>query len=244
MNGVQKGMFGLLLLAGCAGHPAQELSTGAPSAAFGRTALSNGAPEVALSVSENILRTRPDDEAALLIQGDALTQLGRPQAAEAVFRRVIARDPSSAAAGLGLGRLLLATDPPGAEALFQQAVDRQPRDAAALNDLGIARDLQGRHAEAQIVYRQALAAAPDMAAATANLALSLSLSGHAAEGMQMLKPLADSADAPPRMRYDLAAVATMAGERQEAANLLKDDMPSEKLQGALDGFAALSPVSP
>jgi Flp pilus assembly protein TadD len=235
----------LLILAGCVGHaPPPLLGTGTPSVGFARTALSDGAPEVALNVATAILKTSPGNEDALLVQGDALAQLGRgPEAAE-VFRRVIARDPRSTAACLGLGRLLLATDPAGAEAMFQQAIAQQANDAAALNDLGIARDLQAHHAEAQIAYRQALAVAPDMSAATANLALSLSLSGHAAEGEQLLRPLAASPQTLPRLRYDLAAVATMAGDRQEAASVLKDDLPSSKLQDALDGFAALSSTAP
>jgi Flp pilus assembly protein TadD len=235
----------LLILAGCVGHaPTPLLGTGTPSIGFARTALSDGAPEVALNVATAILKTSPGNEDALLVQGDALAQLGRGPEAEEVFRRVIARDPRSAAACLGLGRLLLATDPAGAEAMFQQAIAQQANDAAALNDLGIARDLQAHHAEAQIAYRQALAVAPDMSAATANLALSLSLSGHAAEGEQLLRPLVASPQTQPRLRYDLAAVATMAGDRQEAASVLKDDLPSSKLQDALDGFAALSSTAP
>jgi Flp pilus assembly protein TadD len=234
----------LLLLAGCAGQAPPQLGTGPPSAGFARTALSNGAPEVALNVSANILKTRPTDQEALLIQADALAQLGRMHEAEDSYRRVLAADPSSVAANLGLGRILLSTDPAAAEAVFKQAVARDPRDVAALNDFGIACDLQGRHADAQTQYRQALAVSPDMPAAIANLALSLSLSGHAAEGMQLLRPLADAPNALPRLRYDLAAVETMAGQRQEAASLLKADLPSDKLQDALDGFAALSPASP
>ena len=47
----------------------------------------------------------------------------------------------------------------------------------ALNDLGIARDLQGRHTDAQTAYRSALGVDPDMRAAQVNLALSLAMSG-------------------------------------------------------------------
>ncbi len=244
---MQKSVPGLLilsfcwLLAGCTGQSPQMLSTAMPSAGFARTALADGAPQVALNVSTHLLAANPGDEAALLVQGDALASLGRTAEAEAVFRRVIARDPGSPAACRGLGRILLATDPAAAQGLFQRALAGAPRDAAALNDLGIAFDLQGQQTEAQAAYRRALAVSPDMVAATANLALSLSLGGDPAQGLKMLRPLAASADAPPRLRYDLAAVATMAGDRQEAADVLKNDMPSDKLQAALDGFAALSP---
>lgn len=237
-------MIFLCCLAACAANPTQQLAETPPSANVARTALSDGAPEVALNVSTGLLKARPDDPETLLIQGDAFAQLGRRQEAEEVYRKVFARDPGSVTATMRLGRLLLASDASGAEALFAQAANRQPRDAAALNDLGIARDLQGRHGDAQIAYRQALAAAPDLSAATANLALSLSLSGHAAEGMELLKPLADAPSPQPRLRYDLAAVATLAGQRQSAEVLLKNDLTSEKLQAALDGFSALAPQSP
>jgi Flp pilus assembly protein TadD len=227
-------------LAGCAAQGPPQLSTASPSDNVARSALADGAPEVALNVTANILATHPADEQALLIRADAFAMLGRPQDADASYRQVLARDPGSDAALRGLGRLLLNSDPAAAEALFQQAVARDPRDAAAFNNLGIARDMQGRHADAQIAYREALAVSPDMAAATANLALSLSLSGHAAEGLQLLKPLALPANAPSKLRYDYAAVATMAGDRQEAAGALRNDLTPDKLRDALDGFAALA----
>ena len=64
-----------------------------------------------------------------------------------------------------------------------------------MTDLGIALDLQERHAEAQAAYRQALDAAPDLDAARVDLGLSLALSGDGAAGAQVLRPLAASADA-------------------------------------------------
>jgi Flp pilus assembly protein TadD len=233
-----------LLLAGCGSHGPRELASGLPSAAFARTALSDGAPDIALNVSADILRTHPNDAGALLTQGEALAALGRTQEAQDSFRRVLAREPGSLPAARDLGRLLLASDPAAAEALFQKIVTHQANDAAAWNDLGIARDLQARHEDAQADYRRALAASPNMTAATANLALSLSLGGHAAEGLQLLRPVAQAAGSTPRLRYDLAAVATMAGERATAAALLRDDLQPPKLQDALDGFAALSPTGP
>jgi Flp pilus assembly protein TadD len=233
-----------LLLAGCVSHAPQLLDSGPPSVAIARTALSDGAPDVALNVSTSILGAHPADQEALLVQADAFAALGRSREAEASYRGILARNPASAAANRGLGRLLLASDPAAAETQFEQITARDAHDAAALNDLGIARDLQGRHADAQTAYHLALAAAPDLPAATANLALSLSLSGHAAEAMQLLRPLGAAPNAAQRLRFDLAAVETMAGNRQDAADLLKSDMQSEQLQAALDGFAALSPTTP
>ena len=93
---------------------------------------------------------------------------------------------------LGLGRLRLATDPKQAEALFLAALAQNPRNAVALNDLGIAQDLDGRHSEAQTSYAAATGADPDMRAAKVNLALSMALQGRTADAARLLGPVAAS----------------------------------------------------
>src|SRR5271169_5263780 len=80
-------------------------------------------------------------------------------------------------AQLVLGRILLRTDPARAEHVFLAALAGSPRNADMLNNLGVARDLQGHHAEAQAAYRKALSVEPSLRAARINLALSLALSG-------------------------------------------------------------------
>jgi Flp pilus assembly protein TadD len=54
--------------------------------------------------------------------------------------------------------------------LFRRALALDPTDAAALNNLGIALDLQDRHEEAETAYRTALGRQPMMTAARVNLA--------------------------------------------------------------------------
>jgi Flp pilus assembly protein TadD len=114
----------------------------------------------------------------------------------------------------------------------------------ALNDLGIARDLLGRHAEAQAAYRLAVGAAPGSHAAEVNLALSLALSGHAAEGAQLLRPLIANPDASPRAKQDMAAVAALAEDRSTAEALLKADLNPQQVRDALTAYELLRATPP
>jgi Flp pilus assembly protein TadD len=123
---------------------------------------------------------------------------------------------ASDATRMDLGRLILHSDPARAEALFSGVAAERPRDAAALNDLGIARDLQRRHSAAQDAYRQALLADPAMRAARVNLALSLALSGKVARARAMIAPIAAAADASAPERGAAATIAAMADGTMDA----------------------------
>jgi len=146
------------------------------------------------------------------------------------------RDPASVSAQIGLGRIRLASDPVAAEAAFLGALSQDPRNGVALNDLGIARDLQGRHTDAQTAYRSALGVDPDMRAAQVNLALSLAMSGQSRDAVQLLRPLASKPDASPQVRHDMAAVLAMSGSRTEAEQILSKDLPPEQVKQAMDAF--------
>ena len=162
-------------LAACAA-PQNRLSTRLPSVSVAEAALQAGAPETALHVAQAILADRPGDTRARLCEANANYQLGHTAEAESGFRRVLASDPASVPARLGLGRALLSSSPAQAEAMFRQVLLSAPTDVAALTDLGIAQDLQGRHTDAQQSYRQALALQPGLVSARTNLELSQSLS--------------------------------------------------------------------
>ena len=166
----------ILDLAGCASSELGGLSTAAPGLAVARAALDGGAPDIALRISEENLGRKPGDLDALLVEADSLSALGRMKEAETAYRLALAMDRRSAEARMGLGRLSLGVNPVGAEALFLEVLAQDPRNAKALNNLGVARDLQGRHAEAQDSYRRALGIDPSSHAAATNLALSIALS--------------------------------------------------------------------
>jgi len=227
----------LLLLAACSSRGANGLGSGPPGIEVADAALHGGSPEIALQISSGLVAKYPGNEAALLTQGEALTALGRSDEAAASFEEALKTDPGSVGALIGLGRLRLATDPAAAEALFLQALAREPRNDVAMNDLGIARDLQGRHTDAQTAYRQALGVSPDLTAAQVNLALSLAMSGQSKDAEQLLRPLADAPSATPQLRHDLAAVLTMGGDKAAAARILSRDLPPGEVEQAVDAYA-------
>ena len=167
----------LLLLAACAnnGGPGQA---DFPSNA-GVTAFHNGSPEAALQIDDAILVRDPRNVRALLSRGDAQTALQQPDRAAESYSDALRADPHSALARIGLGRLRLADDPSAAEAWFLEASHADPHNAVAWNDLGIARDLLGRHQDAQAAYRQAIGLDASMHGAQVNLALSLAMAGRA-----------------------------------------------------------------
>jgi len=167
-------------------------------------ALASGAPEVALRVAEVVLEREPGDVAAMVAKGDALYAIGAIAQARDTYCAAVAADVNNIAAQIGFGRTLVHSDPRAAETHFLAAVAKQPDNVVALNNLGIARDLQGRHAQAQQAYRMALALSPNMPDVTTNLGLSLALSGQGAQAVQVLQPVATTPGASPMMRADLA----------------------------------------
>jgi Flp pilus assembly protein TadD len=167
-------------------------------------ALASGAPEIALRVAEIVLDKEPSNVAAMVAKGDALYAIGAIDQARDTYRAAVAADVSNVGAQIGFGRTLVHANPSAAEAHFLAALAKQPDNVVALNNLGIARDLQDRHAQAQQAYRQALALSPNMPDVTTNLGLSLALSGQGAQAVQVLQPVATAPGASPMMRADLA----------------------------------------
>jgi len=227
----------LVLLAAC-GRTATDISAQQPGVDLAQAALRGGSPETALQIAGHVLATSPGNEAALVVQGDALTDLGRMDEARISYTNALHSNPLSVGAEIGLGRLSLSSDPAKAEGLFLEALNHDPRNTTAFNDLGVARDLLGNHAGAQMAYRQALGVNPQDTAAEVNLALSMAMAGSANDAVQMLRPLAAAPGASVKMRHDLAAALTMAGDREEAARILSADLSPEQVQQALNAYAA------
>ncbi len=228
------------LLAACANHDSSRFGNGQPGLDVARAALSGGSPNIALNVTSAILAKEPGNAPALVSQGDAFSALGRLDEAQASYAKALAGDPESTGAQIGLGRLRLSSDPAQAQLLFLNVLQREPRNTVALNDLGIAYDLQSKHASAQSAYRQALGADPAMRAAEVNLALSMALSGQAPAAVQLLKPLASVPDATRRLRHDFAVALAMAGDKPAAARILGADMTPEQVDRALLAYGELA----
>ena len=228
------GLALLLTVSGCGDHMSSGSASRMPGLNVAEAALQGGAGQIALQVSEGVLRESPNNARALEIKGDALTLLGDYDAAAAVFQALLAKDPTSTRANIGLGRIRLSKDPAGAEVLFLQVLRREPKELTALNNLGIARDLQGRHADAQTAYRQALAVDPNLESAQVNLALSMAMSGQGASAIQLLRTRATQPGAAVKVKHDYAVVLAMAGNRPEAERVLSADLSPEETRQVLD----------
>ncbi len=230
-------------LGACAAQSAGVAAQGSVQVRLAEVALRTGNPSGALQLADRALTARHDDTGALLVRGEAYTRLGELRAADKDFTRVLKAQPEAVGALIGLGRLRLADDPAAAEALFRHALDRAPGEPTALNDLGIALDLQGQHAAAEHAYRRALLLQPDLTAARVNLALSLALGGQGPAAVAMLRAVASGPKAGAKLREDYAAVLTMAGDHAQAQAILSADMPPSQASAALDAFAAGVPAA-
>lgn len=241
MRSVRKFSIALALtiaVAGCAaGGGASDAAR--QDASIGDAALNAGNPEVALRLADETLTRTPGDAGALTRRGMALTALGRLEEARESLGKAVSIEPHDAKALLALGRVQLPVDPAAAEASFQAVIHQDGRNAPALNNLGIARDLQGHHADAESAYRAALAADPEMTAARVNLALCLAIRGQGHEAIGLLRPLAETPGATRKVKEDYAAVLVMTGDRQEAEHILSANMSAGELAPALDVLASI-----
>ena len=172
-------------------------------------------PGVAPNVSRSALQTDPRDLGALLRQGEALARMNQPEAATETWRRALAVESSS-------GRRITGSGPAGAgkrqrrggRGRFHKTADRRPDDRTALNNLGVALDLQGKHPAAQAVYAKLLNLNPSDRQASVNMALSLSLSGQASRSVAMLRGARARPDATPGLRHDLAVALALSGRQR------------------------------
>jgi len=236
----------VLLLGACSGQQdriTQGEGTAPRALRIATAAMAGGLPQAALNATQNVLDRDPGNVEALIQQADALTALGRDDAAAEAYRRVLAKDASpnraqARLARLGAGRADLAAGRAAeAEAIYAALAASAPEDAVGYNGLAIAYDQQGRHEEAQAAYRKALALA-DTSATRSNLGLSLAMSGDAAGALELLRPLAETTASSPRIRHNLAFALELAGDRQGARRVLATDMPREQVTAALSGFDA------
>ncbi len=213
-------MAGLLAMAGCGSLPTLGRAEPDSSLRLATIFMSAGAPDAALRAADEALVRRPRNAEAMVLRADALVALERADEAQQAYMAAIAEDPRAVGPRIALGRMLVRRNPAAAEAMFADVLARQPNNAIALNNIGITRDLQGRHREAQPSYRAARTVDPRMTGASVNLGLSLVLSGDMAEAVRELTPLAAAPDASPTVVENLGVALAANGEAGEAARVL------------------------
>jgi Flp pilus assembly protein TadD len=225
---------------GTPGSGADNGGIGGPSGVMNvaDAAIAGGDPEMALRVSQSVLANDPHNLDALYHEGQAYYAINRCMDAIAVYKVALSVNPDSSSAELGIGRCELKQDAAQAELAFAAAVRDDPGNAKALNDLGIARDLQGNHAGAVGPYQQALLLDPGNVATEVNIGMSLALSGNGQQALQYLGPLATSPEATPKIREDYAAALVAAGRQTEAREVLAIDLPPDQISPLLNDFSA------
>jgi Flp pilus assembly protein TadD len=234
------------LLAGCSSNSPQTVNAlhniDRPSLKASRAALAEGQSETALAIAKGVLTVEPRNVAALVSAGDADVSLGNRRSAESEYRQALSFQANYVPARLGMGKLKLRDDAREAEAQFRAIVESFPRDAAALTDLGVALDLQARHAEAQQFYTRALAVNPELTSTRVDMALSMALSGNPLKAEEMLRDATDAGAVPAKVRADYAVAQVMAGHSDQATETLEADLTPDEAKASVEGMEALLPA--
>lgn len=204
-----------------------------------------GNPDSAIPLYERALQANPQGVEAKLGLGQTLLSIGAGDEAAAQFRDVLARRSGDNAARRGLASALIGMGQPGlAEQQIDAALRSDAGDYRALNLLGVALDLQGRHAEAQANYRRGIELAPDYLPMRSNFGLSLAITGPASEAIAQLAPLAGSRNADARTRLNLAFAYAMAGDLENSLQLCRRVLDEHYAQRQFAYFMQLRSLPP
>lgn len=126
------------------------------------------------------LRLTPETESDTLLAAGLAEKSGQAEAAEAAYRRLLAKDPKSEGANAGLAHLLIVRKQyPEAETLLRAALEKAPDDPALTAQLATVLAAQDK-AEALPLLEKLHAAHPGDAAITRMLADVLAQAGDAA----------------------------------------------------------------
>ncbi len=247
-----------LALAGCAGSPfhLDPLSVdgrdgGGPTPTYpmlmriGAAARSGGDLPNAVGVYRRAAEMAPQDPAPLIAAGDVLLQMGSVNEAIVSYDAALIRPGDTGGAQVGLAKAFLKTGKAElALSPLSKAMEESPDDPKLLLLLGVAKDLAGRHWEAQANYRDGLLRAPGDPALTVDLALSLALSGNYPNAIAVLQPLAMSAAGTAQERQTLALIYGLNGNTAEAGRLGRIDLDDASVERNLAYYQSLRELSP
>ena len=195
-------------------------------------------PASALARALRMLAQSPRDFTALITAGRAALDLGDIQAAIGFFGRAEEVRPSDPAPKIGMGAATVGTgDASGALRWFFEAQSLGATSVALGADRGLAQDLLGNQASAQIDYRAALGGR-EADEARRRLALSLGISGKRNDAFAVLQPLLMRRDA--AAQRTRAFVLALVGDERGASNAIDLAMPGTGSRMA--GFFRLLPT--
>ena len=235
-----------LLLAGCGGR-GDDVTVRDPDTTsrlhVAATAAASGQTDIALSMYGAAASAAPDSVEAQSKFASLLLKVGKPEMADQVLTRALARKPNDPTLLRWRGILLLQTgDTDGAMQVFDRLLARNQHDLAALNGRGMALDMAERHEEAEQVYRTALTLAPNDVQTSNNLAISLLLSDRPAEARDLLLTLSRRPDAPARVLNNLAVAQAAAGDIGSSNALLSGRPGADDIRALATAFGAPPPA--
>lgn len=154
---------------------------------------------------------------------------------EALMLHRLEKYPADFAAHFNLGALMLSReDVASAIGYLQDALRVEPEQTAALNTLGAALDLAGRHDEAVEHFRHALRVQPDYASARYNLATALAAQGKLEEAAVNFRQVLSAAPGDRAARDRLGGVLRELGDSAASAGRLETAIESYRDLVALD----------
>ena len=195
-------------------------------------------PAGTLARALRMLARSPRDFPSLITAGRAALDLGDTQAAIGFFGRAEEVRPSDPAPKIGMGAATVVTgDAEGALRWFFEAQRLGATSATLGADRGLAQDLLGNQASAQVDYRAALGGR-EGDEARRRLALSLGISGDRTAAFTALQPLLARRD--PAAQRIRAFVLALVGDERGASSAIDQAMPGTGSRMA--GFFRLLPT--
>jgi Flp pilus assembly protein TadD len=220
---MMRGLLGIRFIGALVGFAAGAAVMSVPATAQGSYSPYAESPAAALARYVRTLASNAKDFDALIGAGRAALQLGDTQAAAGFFARADDVNPRSPLPQAGMGAVSVANgNAQGALPYFKRAQQLGANLSTIGCDLGLAYDLLGKQAAAQVDYRAALKG-PDGDEARRRLALSLAISGDKDGALTALAPLMAQRDAAAgRVR---AFVLALTGDANAAMVAVDSAMP-------------------
>lgn len=199
----------------------------------------------AVSVYRRAAEIEPGAAAPFVGIGDTLLATSAVNEAILAYNSALARDSSNLPAQTGLAKAYLETGRPELALVpLAKALTANPANPQLLVLLGVTKDFEGQHQQAQAYYQRGLQYAPGDAALTVDLALSLALSGNYPNAIAVLQPVAMAPAASAQERQTLALIYGLQGSVAEAARLGRIDLDEAAVEHNLAYYQTLRSLSP
>jgi Flp pilus assembly protein TadD len=212
---------------------------------IGKAARAGGDYNNAVAVFRRAAEIEPRLPDPFVAIGDTLLTLGAVNQAIVAYNSALARDGSFVPALQGLAKAYVETGRPELALVpLNRALALKPGDPKLLVLLGVVKDVEGQHRQAQAYYRQGLQGAPGDPALTVDLALSLALSGDYPNAIAMLQPIAMASSGTAQERQTLALIYGLQGSTIEAARLGRIDLDEASVEHNLAYYQTLRGLPP